>query len=280
MMDVRKHRRVDIVGTEEKAMKLAADPTFRSFNVFTDNLFSVERYKSSVKLDKPIYTGISVLDVSKLFMYQYHYDYVKVKYPGTKSKLCFTDTDSFLYILQSDDIYADMLENHQEFDFSGYPNSHKMFRGLAKDDIEHLKKKNKKVLNKMKDELNGNPMLEFVAPRVKVYSFTYEKEVFVDANGNEVDEENAVETKTVISNEKKLKGIKKCVVKRNINHEDYKSTVFAGTKLYKTMTTFRSLNHQVCTIEQNKLALSCFDDKRYILDDGVSTLAHGHWRTL
>ena len=151
MENVREYRNVDLVGTEEKARKLASQPTFRSFNIFHDNLFAVERYKSCVEMDKPIYTGVAVLELSKLLMYEFHYDYMKQKYPGEKSKLCFTDTDSLLYRIESDDIYKDMMEDHEHFDFSGYKDDHSMFDGKTQEEIKYLKQKNKMVIGKMKD---------------------------------------------------------------------------------------------------------------------------------
>ena len=131
----------------------------------------------------------------------------------------------------------------------------------------------------MKDEVEGNLMLEFLGLRAKAYSYQYEKEVYVDENGNEVHEKTDL-TKLTIDEVQKLNGMKKCVVKNNINHEHYKRCIFDGQKHYETMKTFRSYNHNISTISQNKLALTRYDDKRYILDDGIETLAHGHYKTL
>ena len=278
MENTRDYRHVDLVGTEKQALKLAAQPTYRSFNIFHENLFAVERYKALVHMDKPIYTGVSVLELSKLFMYKFHYDYIKNKYPDGKSKLCFTDTDSLLYEIETDDIYDDMLENHELFDFSDYPNNHPMFDGKSEDETKWMKQKNKKVIGKMKDELHGKTMIEFAGTKAKAYSYTYEDFIYLDNNGEEV--EDVTDNKnSVLIEEQKLKGIKKCVVKNKINHNHYKSCVLDGRRLYERMTTFRSCDHKICTITQSKLALSCYDDKRWIQDDGVSTLAHGHWRT-
>ncbi len=276
--NIREHRNVDLVGTEEKARKLASQPTFRSFNIFHENLFAVERYKSCIEMNKPIYTGVSVLDFSKLMMYRFHYEYIKQKYPDQKSVLCFTDTDSFLYRIETEDIHKDMLENHKHFDFSDYNDNHPIFDGKSREEINHYKIKNKKSIGKMKDELKGDLMLEFVGVRAKVYSYKYETEIFVDENGEEVEKETG-HSKISMKTCKKLNGMKKCIVKNKINHEHYTACVLESKRRYETMNTFRSYNHRIYTISQNKLALCNYDDKRFILDDGISTLPHGHYKT-
>ena len=103
--------------------------------------------------------------------------------------------------------------------------------------------------------------------------------VYIDENGKEVEEATDLK-QIVVKEQQKLKGMKKCVVKKKINHCHYKECVLGGKQLYEEMITFRSYDHKLRTVAQNKLALSSFDDKRWILNDGISTLAHGHWRTL
>ena len=110
------------------------------------------------------------------------------------------------------------------------------------------------------------------------YSYQYEEKEYVDENGNEVDEKTDL-TKLTIDEVQKLKGIKKSVVEQYINHEHYKSCLFDGQNHYETMETFRSYNHNISNISENILALSRYDDKRYTLDDGIETFAHGHIRT-
>ena len=83
----------------------------------------------------------------------------------------------------------------------------------------------------------------------------------------------------MIMETEKLKGIKKSVVKKLIHHDHYRKCLLEGKTHYETMKSFRSTNHHLTTISQRKLALSRYDDKRYIQADGISTLAHGHWIT-
>ena len=276
MQNTRDYRNIDLVGSKEKALKLSSQPTYRSYTIFHDKLIAIERYRTTVKMDKPIYVGVTALDLSKLLMYDFHYNFIKKEYPGEQSRLCFTDTDSFLYELQTNDIYSDILSNNERFDLSEYKDDHQIFERLSKEEIRHLKQKNKKVVGKFKDELKGNLLLEFVGLRAKAYSYRYEKEVFVDENGIEVDEESMF-TKLTIDEAKKLKGLKKYVVSNTIHFGQYKQSLLQGINIYVEMKTFRSYGHKLSTISQNKLALSRYDDKRYILEDGISTRAYGHY---
>ena len=115
---------------------------------------------------------------------------------------------------------------------------------------------NRKVLGKMKDECAGIPPSEFVGLRSKMYSLLYD----------------GIEKKTA-------KGIKKCVVRNIITHEDYKSTLLQKASQTHTMMQIRSFGHQLYTVKLNKTSLSPYDDKRYILDNGCDTLAYGHYKT-
>lgn len=254
---------MELVGTEKRAERIAADPAFRASYAFTENLLAVERYTTKVSLDKPIYTGASVLDLSKLLMLDFHYDFIKEQYPDDKSALLFTDTDSLLYSVESSNIYDDMRLHHEQFDVSNYPDSHEMFRNDNPETIKQLKKKNKKVVGKMKDEAGGDLIMEFVGLRAKAYA--YRQETW--------DEKDR---KWKISELKKLKGVKKCVVKKKIQFDQYKDCLFSGNEYYETMRTFRSYGHTINTIDLIKKSLSSFDDKRYIFPDGIKTNAHGH----
>jgi hypothetical protein len=205
-----------------------------------------------------LFSGSTVLDLSKLLMMNFHYDFIKDKYPDSKSTLAFTDTDSLLYEIETENVYTDMREHHEHFDLSNYPDDHSIFKNDSPDTVRWLKKKNKKVVGKMKDEAGGDDILEFVGLRAKMYSYIQL------TNGK-------------ISESKKLKGIKKSVVKKKIHFEHYKDCLFTGRDQYASMVSFRSKLHKISTIEQVKKSLSRFDDKRYILDDGISTRAHGHY---
>ena len=186
---------------------------------------------------------MSILDLSKTLMYDFHYNYIKKKYGG-KAKLLFTDTDSLTYGIETKDVYADLWKDRDLFDNSGY----------AQDSPFH-DATNKKVIGKMKDEAGGVPITEFVGLRSKMYSYT-------KAGGG---------------GGKTAKGVKKSVIKNDVKHENYRDMLFSQEQLRHTMRTIRSERHQLYSYELNKTSLSCFDDKRYILGDGVETRAYGHY---
>ena len=263
MENVREYRHIDLAANVERAERLIADPAYRSHKIFTENLIGVERYQTNVTLDRPIHTGAAVLELPKLLMFEFHYDFMKKHYPASKSTLNFTDTDSLLYSVETEDIHRDMVKHAEHFDFSNFPDSHRAFKGKSALEIADLKEQNNKTVGKMKDEAGGEVILEFVGLRAKAYAFLQETW--------DVDEE-----RWKVVEKKKLKGIKKSVVKKKILFEHYKACLFQGQSTNATMITFRSYLHKLSTIQQTKKALSRFDDKRYILPCGVKTRPHGH----
>ena len=198
--------------------------------------------KIKVVMNKPVYLGQAILDLSKIVMYEFHYDYMKQKYPEGLT-LSYMDTDSLIYDIETDDFYKDIAEDVKDrFDTSGYNPNRPLPVGL-----------NKKVIGLMKDELGGEIMTEFVTLRPKMYAY-----------------------KTKESKSKKCKGIKKCVVRKTISFKDYNACLFSGETSYRSQLMFRSSKYKVKTLEINKLALSRDDDKR-ITVNGIISLAGGHY---
>ena len=218
-------------------------PNFKSGVLFGESLMGCEMGKIKVAMNKPVYLGQAILDLSKLVMYEFHYDYMVPKY-GDRLKLCYMDTDSLVYHIKTEDFYADIADDVQaRFDTCGYIPDRPLPVGL-----------NKKVIGLMKDELGGKIMTEFISLRPKLYS--YRK---LDGSGDE-----------------KCKGIKKCVVKKTLTFDNYKTCLFDDTTEYRSQLMFRSTNHEVHTIDVNKVALNRDDDKRISRKDGISTLARGY----
>ena len=245
MENIRNRVNVKLVNTEEKFKKLSAKPNYKSCKIFNENLISVHMKKTSLTMNKPVYLGMCILDLSKTIMYDFHYNYIKPKY-GAKAKLLFTDTDSLMYEIETEDFYKDISKDVKDrFDTSDYPENHPsgIPTGI-----------NKKVLGMFKDEAAGKRIKEFVGLRAKLYSFIME-----DGKEN-----------------KRCKGVKKQVVENSITHEDYKTCLRTGKEQLRKQNIIRSYEHEVYTEEVNKIALSSIDDKRYILDDGIHTLAWGH----
>ncbi|XP_021341715.1 uncharacterized protein LOC110442433 [Mizuhopecten yessoensis] len=160
MENMRKRVSVELVNTPKRLRKVCAKPNFQSFKIFNKDLVAVNMKKTNIVLNRPIYAGFCILEVSKIFMYQFHYDFIKQKY-GSKAELLFTDTDSLAYSIETPDWYRDMQDNADLFDTSNFPKDSSMFS-----------MKNCKVLGKMKDECNGQIMDQFVGLKPKMYSLT------------------------------------------------------------------------------------------------------------
>ena len=126
MENVRNRTNIELVHTEKRMRKIAAKPNFTAFTIFNEDLVASHCLKSTILLNKPIFVGFAILDLSKVLMYEFHYGYIKTKY-GSNAELCFTDTDSLLYDIKCDDIYRDMYEDRDMFDFSDYPTKHPLF---------------------------------------------------------------------------------------------------------------------------------------------------------
>ena len=247
MENIRNRVNVKLVNTQERLKKLSAKTNYKGCKIFNENLISVHMKKTSLTMNKPVYLGMCILDLSKTIMYDFHYNYIKPKY-GEKAKLLFTDTDSLMYEIEIEDFYKDISKDVKDrFDTSDYPENHPsgIPTGI-----------NKKVLGMFKDEAAGKIIKEFVGLRAKLYSFIME-----DGKEN-----------------KRCKGVKKQVVESSITHEDYKTCLRTGKEQLRKQNIIRSYEHEVYTEEVNKIALSALDDKRYILSDGIHTLAWGHYR--
>ena len=177
-------------------------------------------------------------------MYRFHYQQI-IASGGSKTKLAYTDTDSFVYLIETKNIYDDMSANISVFDIAKYPTTHLLHS-----------KKNSKTLGKFKDECNSLQPHEFIGLRSKMYSLKL-------PNG-----------RIKIT----AKGVSRSHILKNLKHKDYLHTIQTTKSSYATFRTTTSQKHAVKTQEVNKLCLSEFDDKRYILFDGVSALAHEHFR--
>ena len=243
--------RVDIkFATDRKrALKYSAKPNFNRAVVFDENLIALHMNKTQVNYNKPIYLGAAILDISKVLMYEFYYDYIKPKY-GDRVKLLFTDTDSLCLEIRTEDFYQDIAEDVEStFDTSDYPKDHPAVALGFKVGC------NKKVIGMMKDECAGKQITEFVGLRAKCYAYSVEG---IDS--------------------KKCKGMKKGVVKKRLSIDNYRHCLYSHKPLILPMNVIRSHKHELYSETINKVALSAADDKRVIQDDLVSTLAIGHYR--
>ena len=220
MENVRKQRVIKLVTTDKKRSKLVSEPNYHMMNYISEDLSIIEMKRTKVKMNKPIYLGLPILEISKLLMYEFSYDYMKPKY-GDNVKLCYMDTDSFLMNIKTEDFYKDIANDiEKRSDTSNYECDRPLLTG-----------KNKKVIGLMKDELGGRVITEFVALRPKTYSYLTD-----DCN-----------------EDKKAKGTKKCVIKRMIKFDDYKNCLLNGKVILKSQQRFISKGHDVYTENINKI---------------------------
>ena len=240
--NVRKHRTIKLVTTDKKRNKLVSEPNYHTMNYISKDLSIIEMNKMRVKMNKPIYLGWSILDISKILMYEFWYDYIKPKYDNDV-KLCYMDTDSFVMNIKTEDFYRDIANDvEKRFDMSNYEVDRPLPTG-----------KNKKVIGLMKDELGGKIITEFVTLRPKTYSYLTD-------DGKE---------------DKKAKGTKKCIIKRMIKFDDYKKCLLNGEVILKSQQRFISKKHDVYTENINKIALSNNDDKRIVSADEMTSYPYG-----
>ena len=160
MESVQKHRNIKLVTSKEAYLKTVMKPSFKSGVLFGENLMGCEMGKIKVVMNKPVYLGQAILDLSKIIMYEFHYDYMIPKY-GERLNLCYMDTDSLISDIETKDFYNDIADDvPTRFDTSGYLPDRPLPTGL-----------NRKVIGLMKDELGGEIMEEFVTLRSKMYSY-------------------------------------------------------------------------------------------------------------
>ena len=201
---------------------------------------AIEMKKTGVKMTKPLYLGTSILHISKTLMYEFWYDYIEPKY-GDKAKLCFTDTDSFIVNIKTEDFFEDISNDVERwFDTSNYDKNDKRPLPIGK---------NKKVPGLFKDESGGKIITEVVALRPKTYSY------LMDAG----------------TDHKKAKETKRCVIKQKLIFENYKDYLFNNKTVYRSQERFKSYYQVMYTEEVNKTALSSNDDKRLQTPDRIIT---------
>ena len=162
MENVRNHRDIKLVTTDKRRSILASEPNYHSSKYISKDLLIMEMKKVEVEMNKPMYRGQAMLDISKTLMYEFWYDYIKPKY-GDKARLCYMDTNSFVMDTKTDDFYKDINNDVDKwFDTSNYDENVNRPLEIGK---------NKKVIGKFKDELGGKIMTEFCALRAKAYAY-------------------------------------------------------------------------------------------------------------
>ena len=158
MENLKKHRDIKLVTADEKRNNLISKPNYHTTESFSEYLLATERKKTKVKMNKPVYIGMSILDISKMLMYEFWYDYIKPKYEN-RAKLCYADTDSFIFYIITEDFFGDIAGDVKKwYDTSNY---------VEYDKRPLLIGTNKRVYGFFKDELGRKIMKEFVTLRAK-----------------------------------------------------------------------------------------------------------------
>ena len=247
MENVRNRVTIELVKDAEKAAKLVNKPNFEELKIFDEFLIAVKMRTTKVKMNKPVYVGMSILDLSKTLMFSFQYEYVKKKWE--KSEVLYTDTDSLVLKIETEDFFKDISGDVAEwFDTNEFAKDHPaVLEGLP------IVKENKKKIGLMKDECGGKIVTEWVALRPKLYSFLTE-------NGEK----------------QKAKGLTKSMKNKSLRHENFLKCLKTGESQSRKQCLFRSRDHHIFTENMVKVALSCDDDKRIVLGNGIDTLSLGH----
>ena len=230
----RKRMNVKLINDKKVYQRYENKPNFISQKIFDKNFVAVHCSKEVLTLNKPIYVGFCILELSKLLRYQFHYNNVLKTFDN--AKLLFTGTDSLAYEIKGGNVYEQCFKDKHLFDFIGY----------RKDSV-YYDDSNKKVLGKMKDELSVVKIDKFVDLKSKMYSL-------IACNDKEVNKAKGVNLK--------------------LRHKEYVDVLSNKRVVRHKMKRIQSNLHDIGTYDINKISLSCFDDKKYVLDDEINTLAY------
>jgi hypothetical protein len=237
--------------------KHTSSPLFanRVMVIKEDGLALVQSHKKEVILKKPIYSGGIVLEISKLIMFDFHYNVMKKVYPDCE--MMKTDTDSLLYKIKTDDLYHDLKTNpllQQHFEFSNFPDNHPLYNCDRK-----------KLPGLFQDECTGDKQFKVISEYVGLRAKSYVNKLFNVTTGQYEDK-------------MKSKGAPSLYLKKQTTFENYRACNFEKKNhTLQGVTSFRSFGLRTYTVEQSKLALGYTDDKRVMCDNMIDTFAHGHY---
>ena len=246
MENVRLRRNFQLVCDKKKCMKLAAKTQANSFKIINEHTVLFDRLKTTIILDKPMYAGFCILELSKHLMYNFYYNVLLKRFPNKTGTLLMTDTDSLCVSLSCDDAYSQLALDAQFYDFSNYDPSHPLYSTV-----------NKKVVGTFKDESCGVSPIQFIGLKPKMYSLLIKKD---------------------IPSKHTAKGVKRGFVEKRVRHEMYLHTLKTRVSTRANFVNFRSLLHNVQTVHFSRVCLSAYDNKRWVCNDGIKTIAFGHYK--
>ena len=257
---LRNRTNVDIVKDEKSAKRLTSKPQFMGFHMLDEQTTVVQSVKRNLVLNKPIACGFIVLENAKHIMGEFWYDVLKPKY-GERIKLILSDTDSFIYGVFTENGYEDLYSMRELMDLSGYVENTPLSR--------FNDPTNKKVPGKFSDEKPTEIISEVIALKPKMYSVMTKKLV------TRCSEQHECTSSCLIGHSVTAKGIAKAA-QRRIRHEDYRNVLDTQSTTMTKSQTIRVFGNKIFSVVVQKRGLSGFDDKKFILDDGISTLSYGH----
>ena len=256
MQNLRKKTIVHFVSSVKTAERQLSKYTCSGWNEINETYCVVQQRLSKIFWNKPTLCGFTVLELSKLLMYEFHYDHMLPMYSTityhpdgwpvfqSRLKLLFTDTDSFCYEVSTTDLYEDLQTIRHLLDTADYPKDHALYDPSGA-----------KVIGRFKDECSSVPPMHFVGLRPKLYSLLVKEG----------------ESKT------KAKGVSSRYTKKHLRHADYVKCLHEGISISASYNQIRSRLHNLATERVKKVALSAFYDKRWVMAGTYDTLAHGHW---
>ena len=239
----RKHMNVQLALNEKQCEFYTRKPNFDLFQILNPNVVILKSKQTHVCLDKPIAIGFTVLELSKHYMYTLHYKIFKDYYKNNIN-LIYTDTDSLIYEIQTNDFNNDLRNYFKPLmDFSNFDMNDEFFS-----------ENHKKKIGYLKFEYGNKVINEFIGLKSKLYSILYDE----------------------TQNKKAAKGLQKATLKKYVNHEHYRNVILNNKIYINKMKRIESKKHSVNTVEVKKLIFHPFEDKRYILDDGINSVPFGH----
>ena len=265
MENKEKHINFELVVDAKRASKIRSSPQFVNRKIYNENMVGYLKKHAIMKLDKPMILGFCILDISKIVMVNFHYKHIKSKY-GKKATLIYSDTDSLIYLIITDDIYDDMVQDNDMFDFSDYPKDHKLYQMNIIGVDEHGKNiiRNCKTPGKFKEDNNSKVCKKMVVCRVKSYA-----EEFVSV----IDDEGESHT----DYKKTGKGVPKHIIDKKLHYDMYEESLLQQ-KVYKSdYNGILSVNHEIGTYSMSKISISAYEDKRCYKQDGINSYAYGHY---
>lgn len=239
----RKYKNVEISFSGLVAERRLRHPACSRFKIIGDKYVIFEKKPSQIYMDKPIAVGFSVLELAKLKMYELHYDKFK-SYYGDNIELVYTDTDSLIYDIKTNSLLQDLEYFADIMDFSNYPEDHPLHS-----------KRNCRKIGFLKDEMGGKQIFEFVGLKAKLYAL-----------------------RTSDGEKKRAKGTQKAVVEKKIKFDHYLSCLNDETIHVENQSRIGSDNHQIHMYSTEKNVMSPLDDKRFLLNDKISSYAFGHYK--